>query len=309
MKTDRFRPASARVAVISLAVLFLASLPTAGQFGFRIRLPTATHESSSKKVAKALAGQVGEVRTKLDTNRRALRTVEGPGGEPAYLRQEVSALIARTEADLEQAIERVGEPGLEALEAWAVEELQPIKRELIASPERTAALSFVPSRPRATAMFASLRFLPPPKLARAGSPQETIPTQRADRLLDQVGNVIGRIFFLADRDDLEVKLWVGSMPAQQATFRFWPQGKIKGDTPAPLLIRTNGKRDHVLRGLYSYRAGWTQGAVTQLVSYPSPTGPLAGGERLDLVNGSSYFCCRFKEQYCHHVANEKECRP
>jgi hypothetical protein len=124
-----------------------------------------------------------------------------------------------------------------------------------------------------------------------------------------VGEVVGRIFFLAERDDLEVELWVGSMPAPQATFRFWPQGKVKGSTPAPTILRTNGKREHVLRGLYSYRAAWAKGRVTELVEYPNPAGAPLASERLDLVSGSSFFCCRFSEQYCHHVANEKECRP
>ena len=31
-------------------------------------------------------------------------------------------------------------------------------------------------------------------------------------------------------------------------------------------------------------------------------------ERLDLVNGSRFFCCQFNESYCHHVDDEKDCR-
>ncbi len=121
--------------------------------------------------------------------------------------------------------------------------------------------------------------------------------------------MVSRILFLAEHDDLEVKLWVGSTPAP-ATFRFWPQGKVKGAAPAPFILETNGKRERVLRGLYSYQAAWAKGAVTELVAYPSPAGALADrSEQLDLVNGSSFFCCRFNKQYCHHVANEKECRP
>ena len=64
-------------------------------------------ESSSKKLAQALALQVGEVQKRFGKNRRALRTVPGPGGKPAYLRQEVAGLIARTGEDLDQAIEKV----------------------------------------------------------------------------------------------------------------------------------------------------------------------------------------------------------
>ena len=120
--------------------------------------------------------------------------------------------------------------------------------------------------------------------------------------------MVGRIFFLADHDDLEVKLWVGST-VPHATFSFWPQGRIKGSPPSPTIIRTDGKHDHVVRGLYVYRAAWTKGAVTELIEYPKPAGTsVAMSERLDLVNGSGFFCCRFNEQYCHGVANEKECR-
>ena len=55
-----------------------------------------------------------------------------------------------------------------------------------------------------------------------------------------------------------------------------------------------------------------QGAVTELIAYPNPAGASAAGiasERLDLVNGSSFFCCRFDQQYCQHVASKKECHP
>jgi hypothetical protein len=104
-----------------------------------------------------------------------------------------------------------------------------------------------------------------------------------------------------------VKLWVGST-APHATFSFWSQGRIKGSPPSPTTIRTDGKHDHVVRGLYVYRAAWTKGAVTELIEYPKPAGTsVALSERLDLVNGSGFFCCRFNEQYCHDVASEKEC--
>ncbi len=78
-----------------------------------------------------------------------------------------------------------------------------------------------------------------------------------------------------------------------------------------MIIRTAGKRDGVIRGLYSYRAAWTKGGVTDLIQYPlPPDSPVAQqSERLDLVNGTGFFCCRFGEHYCQQVANEKECRP
>jgi hypothetical protein len=304
VKTDR----CLRSLFVGAGLLLAAGLPAAGQI--RIPLPgvTLSVESNSKKLARALAQQVGEVRKRFDTNRRALRTVPGPGGEPAYPRQEVAALIASTEKDLDQAIERV-EEDLAPLSAWAAEEFRRIQEEPSAPPGQTAAL------PPAVARVASLGRLPLPALASIGAAnpqQETIPAAKSNQLLDQVGEVVGRIFFLAERNDLEVKLWVGSTPASKATFSFWPQGRIKGSAPVQTTVRTNGKRDHVLRGLYEYSAGLSKGAVTELVRYPSPAGAPAArtaSERLDLVNGSSFFCCRFSEQYCHHVANEKDCRP
>lgn len=308
MKTDRFSSASTRAAAVLLAgLLFAAGLPAAGQtITFRLG-----KKEASKGVAVALARQVGEVQKRFGKNRRALRTVRGPGGEPAYSRQEVAGLIASTEKDLDQAIKKVGEPGLEALSAWSAEELRRIQEEVAVPSGQTAALPLGLSSPRAVARVASLGGLPGVASVSAAAPrQETIAAEKSNRLLDQVGEVVGRIFLLAEKDDLEVKLWVGSTPAPQATFRFWSQGKIKGATPAPIIVRTNGTRDHVLRGLYSYKAAWDQGAVTELVAYPSSAGaPVDRSEQLDLVNGSSFFCCRFSEQYCHHVSDEKECRP
>ena len=65
--------------------------------------------------------------------------------------------------------------------------------------------------------------------------------------------MVGRSSSSPRHDDLEVKLWVGSTPAPQATFSFWSKGKIKDSAPTPDIIRTDGKRDRVLRGLYAYR--------------------------------------------------------
>jgi hypothetical protein len=296
MKTDRFSSASPRAVAALLAGLLLAAgLPAAGQITLSFK------KKASVNVAAALARQVAEVRKGFDKNRRALRTVPGPGGEAVYPREEVAGLIARTEADLDQAIERVGEPGLDGLRAWSAEEFRRLQGELAAPFGQTASL------PRAVARVASLGG--PESVGAATSQQASIAAEKSDRLLDQAGEVIGRIFFLADRDDLEVELWVGSTPAPKVTFSFWSQGKIRGAAPAPTLVQTNGKRGHVLRGLYSYKAAWAKGAVTELVAYPNPAGAPVASERLDLVNGSSFFCCRFNEQYCQHVASEKECRP
>jgi hypothetical protein len=308
VKTDRFPSASTRTAAVLLACLFVAAdRPAAGQFTLRVGGTTLSVESSSKKLAKALAQQVGEVQQRFGASRRALRTVQGPDGASAYPRPEVAGLIVRTGQDLDQAIERVGEADLEPLRAWSTEELRRVQEELAVPPGQTA------TSPSAVARMASLGGFPGLASVNAAVPQqETISAETSNRLLDQVGEVVARIFFLAEKNDLEVKLWVGSTPEAQATFRFWPQGKVKGATPAPTIIRTNGKRDRVLRGLYSYRAAWDKGQVTEVVQFPSPAGAPAdrlASERLDLVKGSTFFCCRFNEQYCHHVADEKECRP
>jgi len=316
MKTDRISAVSTRATAVLLACfLFAAGRPADGQITFRLGGTTLIVESSSKRLAKAVAKQVGEVQRRFDENRQALHTLQGAGGEPAYPVREVAGLIARTGEDLDQAIEQVGEPGLEGLSAWSVEKLQSIQEQLKALSVQTAALSSDLSTPRAVAVVASLEWHGSPGLAKVSSAPpkpETVSAETSNRLLDQVGEVVNRIFFLASHDDLEVKLWAGSTPAQKTTFRFRPQGQIKGSTPAPTIIQTNGKRDHVLRGLYVYEAAWAKGAVTELIKYPNPAGASAAGlasERLDLVNGSSFFCCRFDEQYCQHVASEKECRP
>jgi hypothetical protein len=333
VKTDRFSSASTRAAAVLLAgLLFTAGLPAAGK---TIRLGNVKVslglEFSSKELARALALQVGEVKKRFDENRRALHAVQGPGGAPAYHRQEVAGLIARTGEDLDTAIEKVQPSGMAPLRAWSAEEIGRIQGELATPPgQRTTALPSGLFAPRAVAMVASLRGFPLLALAKSKAaakpkattkpkaaappqavapPQDTVTAEKTDSLLDQVGEVVGRIFFLADHDDLEVKLWVGST-APNATFSFWSQGKIQGAKPAPTIIRTDGKHDHVLRGLYAYRATEGKGAVTEFIEYPSQAGAPAAqipSERLDLVNGTRFFCCRFNEQYCHHVTNEKEC--
>lgn len=286
MKTDRFSSAFTRAAAVLLAGLLLAAGAAGQTITFRFK-------TKGKGMAAVLALQVKAVQQRFDTNRLALRSIPGLGGEPAYLRQEVAGLIDRTEEDLDKAIEQIGEPGLDGLRAWAAEELRQIQDEIAVPPVRTASLSSA-------------------RVSAADPQQETIPAGTTNRLLDQVGAVAGRIFFIAKRDDLEVKLWVGST-VPRAKFSFWPKGKIKGSAAAPTIIRTNGKRDHVLRGLYSYQAAWAQGAMIELVEYPTrPAGAPAAqsaSERLDLVTSSSFFCCRFNEQYCHHVDDKKECRP
>lgn len=290
-----------------LASLLVTAGPVAGQFGFRIGGSRVKIESSSKALAKALAVQVAGAQKRLDKNRRALKIVRSVGGEPGCLREDVADLIDRTKGDLDQAIAQVGEPGLGGLCAWAAEEIRRIQEELAAQPGQVAVLPFGRSAPRAVAVVASLASVSAP-----APQQQIIPTRTSDRLLDRLGDVVNRIFVLASHNDLEVELWVGSTPAPQATFRFWSQGQIKGAAPATRIIPTNGKKDHVLRGLYNYRASLDMGTVTELIAYPSPASVSTAGlasEGLDLVNGTSFFCCRFDQQSCQHVANKKECRP
>jgi hypothetical protein len=331
VKTYRFSSVFIRAAAVLLAGLFAAGIPAASRT-FHIRDHTISIESDSKKLAKALAQQTGEVKQRFDENRHALHPVKGPHGEPAYTRQDVAGLVTGTANDLDQAIARVGDPRLAGLRAWSAEELRPIQEELAAPASHTAAYPFAP---RAVAVVASLGWLPLPEPAggkapppkkpapkkvapkqtapKPASPEpETVTAEKSNGLLDQVGEVVSRIFFLASHDDLEVKVWVGSTPATRVKFSFWPQGNIKGSPADPVIIQTNGKKDHVLRGLYSYEADWTKGAVTQVIRYPNPAGtPVAqmGSERLDLVKDTGFFCCQFKAGYCRHVADEKECRP
>jgi hypothetical protein len=307
MKTDRF-------SLLLLAGLLLAAVrPAAGALTLRIGGATVTLESSSKKMAKALAAETAEVRQRFGENRRALRTVPGPGGRPVYLRKDVVNLIAHTGEELDRAIANVEPKGTEPLRAWAAVKIRSAQDQLARPPGRTAASFSGASAPRAVAVVASLGGLSLPLLASltASAPrQDTVPAETSDRLLDQVENVISRIFFLASHDDLEVKLWVGST-VPHAQFSFWPEGRIQGTTKSSLIIRTDGTKT-VLRGLYDYQASHAEGPVTELVQFPNQAGAAGAqmeSERLDLVNGSSFFCCRFNEVYCHHVADEKECRP
>jgi hypothetical protein len=301
-KFDRFSSRS-RAAAAGLAALLLASGP--GASGITIQFKFGNGGGPSR-LSRHLAQEIGQVEGRFGQNRAALPTVTGPGGVPAYRRQAVLDLIDATGKDLDQAILRVQEPKLAGLEAWAAEGFRHIRSGLEA-----------PGGARTAAVFsghAGFAFVSNPG---PGAP-DTVDTARSGQLLDQVEKVIGRLFFLADKDDLEVKLWVGSTPAERATFRFWAQASVRGSTggPAsPAIIRTDGRRDHVLRGLYSYSVALGSGPVTELLASDQPGG--AGGvggpgsqasEKLDLVNGSSFFCCRFEEKYCHHVDNENDCQ-
>jgi hypothetical protein len=315
VKTDRFSSLSFRTAAVLLAGVLVAARLPAGQIGVSIGGFKVSIETPSKKRAKALAASVEKVQQKFGESRRALHAVRGPRGEAAYARQDVADLIASTETDLDQAIAGVEKSGMEPLRAWSADEIQRVREKLDASAGRAAALPSGLFAPRVAAVVASLGALrlPWPAAVKAAVPQQAaIPAEKADGILDQVGEVVGRIFLLASHDDLAVKLSVCSTPAPRVKFSFWPQGNFKGSSPDPTIIQTNGKKDHVLRGLYRYEAAWKDGAVTQVIRYPSPAGAPAArmsSERLDLVKDTGFFCCQFKEGYCRHVDNEKECRP
>ena len=275
IKPDRFALAATRAAAVVLVGLLFAAGHPASSGGIRLGRLKVSVESPSKPLAQALALQVGVVQQRYGENRRALRTVKGADGKPACLQQEVVGLITRTGEDLDQAIEKVQPSGTEPLRAWAARaRAHPGKDRASAGPHRLA------SRPLRSPRRRRVRQPPEARVAdcsRAQSPlpqsRRQIPAETSNRLLDEVAEVVNRILFLADHDDLEVKLWVGSTPAQKATFRFWPQGNVKGSTPAPTILQTEGKQDHVLRGLYSYRATWAKGAVTRAHRVPQPGRP------------------------------------
>lgn len=310
MKTDRFSR-SARAATILLAgLLLLAGAPASAR---KYRIPilgkVISVESPTKEMSTALAQQVEEVKTQFKNKREALHTVRGPGGKPAYLRQDVTGLITATGKNLDQAIQGVQKPGLEldALRAWSGEKMQRIQSDLAATPGQNAALFPGLDTPRAVAVVANLGWVTRPRFAstkKAAPPrQETLTADKADSILNQVGEVVSQIFVLASKDDLVVTLWVGSTPADKARFQFWPQGGVFA-TSAAKSIRTNGKLPRIVRGLYSYQAVLKKGSQTAQAQYPGSS------DRLDLVNGTGFFCCRLDstEQYCHDVTSEKECR-
>ncbi len=342
MKTDRF---VIRVTAVLLAVL-AAGLPAGGgvqvgagyKFGkdHEVTLGKGAGIGAAAVLATAIAKQVQQAHDRFTAKRKALQIQNGPGNAPGYLAKEVTGLISDTHQDLDRAIQSAKPSGTEPLRAWADDQFQQIQGKL-PPPGPTASLPG-PSAPRAGVALASLRKggLPvaakpkpkkpappkpkpaPPQAAPPPQPQ-TIPTSTADQLLDQAEKVISQIFTLADHNDLEVDLWVGSTQerkaklaiwhSSQATFSFWPQGKIKETSPARAIIRMAGKKGHVLRGLYSYEAdlGLEKGAVIQTIKYPDQAASVQS-ERLDLVNGTGFFCCRFKEGYCHAVADAKACR-
>jgi hypothetical protein len=313
VKIDRFSSASTRGAAVLLAGLLAAGQPAAGQtYTYKLG-KTKPPEDSSKALAEELTVQMQLARKTFEKNRKTLRIVQLPGGKPAYLRENVDALISHTREDLKRAIENIRLADTKSLSNWTTEEIQGIQAKLAATPVATAASLPGFSTPRAVAVVASLGGLPLGLASVGVAPQpETVSTETSNGLLDEVGNVISRILFLSSRNDLYVKLWVGSTPKTGAKFSFSAQGQIKGSTPAPVIIKTDGKKDLVLRGLYVYRATHAEGPVTELIQYPSPAGVPAAqtaSERLDLVNGSRFFCCRFDEHYCQHVADEKECHP
>lgn len=266
-------------------------------------------------IAVRLAAGVGAVKGRFAAGRKGLPVVKGPGGVPIHPRPAVTALIDATEGDLDHAIAQVGEPGLVALRRWGVEEFRKIHAGLDAPSgggARTAALS----GPQPVAVVASLMpYLPAG--GRGGSDpgaQAKAEAARSEGALDRVAQVVERLFTLAKNDDLVVTLWAASTPAQHAIFRFWSQAYVEGSRQGPAIIRTNGQRKGVLRGLYSYSVELSGHPA---IGYPAPGGArhaalggtaVPSSEGLDLVNGSSFFCCRFEDGYCQHVDDPGACQ-
>ena len=309
----RRRPLRHQTATLGLAALLLlaAGPPASGQISFNFKIGGKGKTSRTAEVSKALAQEVAAVRQRFDQGRQALPVVTSPGGAPAHPRQAVVELIDVTERDLDRSIERVQEPELAGLRAWASAGIQSVREQLQTAPGARAVASS--AGPQVVAVVASLGAYPLPAAAPAKNEpreQDTVAAERARQLLDQVGQAIGRLLFLAENDDLEVKLWVGTTPAQRARFRFWPQASVKGFPSTPAEIRTNGKLDHVMRGLYFFSVSNSIAATggTVVESFQGGSGKNRD-EALDLVNGSSFFCCRFENKVCHHVDSDKDCRP
>jgi hypothetical protein len=322
-KSNRISAASRIGAACLISLLLAGSPPVVGQVEINIKIG-----GGSSKLAKHLAKEVGLVQQEFANGRAALPIVKGPGGTLAHPRDAVVALVNSTERALDHAVEQMQEPRLKGLTAWVHAQTENSRRQL-EKPATVAAATF--SGPRPVAMFASFtggakhkpqtpkpspKADPPlPPAPPKPDPLEatTVGTTETQQILGQVEKVIERIFALADKDDLEVKLWVGSTPAEHAIFRFWPKSTAQGAPPTPTIIKTDGWEKHVLRGLYDYKASATLGskAVTAfLESGPGQAGsaPSLASEKLDLVNGSPFFCCRFDDNYCHHVDNPKECQ-
>ena len=307
-----------RFSILTAGCLLLVPLLAAGQtftwnFGHSKKDRVSPARALALALALSLSHQMKAAKQRFDTGRQALRPEPGPDAKPAFLLADVDGLIGRTQDDVARSIEQVGKPELGPLGAWATDAIRRIRRQLPANPA-TLNFSGFSTPPNTAIMLASTRAAAPrrkpsPPRPKAAPPKPaTIPDDQANGLLDQVEAVLSRILFLADHNDLVVKLWVGSTPASRAQFSFWSEGKIKGETPENTLIRTNGVHE-VVRGLYDYHAELRQGAVTHLIQFPNEAATHTVSERLDLVNDTPFFCCRFDDDYCHHVADAKECRP
>lgn len=317
----------ARLSLLA-ALLGLAGAPVSGQIEISFKFG-----GGKEKLAKNLAQAVSQVRLKFGADRLALPLVKGVGGAPAYSRQAVLDLVDSTAKELDHAVERVKEPNLAGLESWARNQIESSRKALekpagsgeTGKPSGTAELA----EPRGGVVFAAFRSggkpktpprKPAPKAAPPAPPAPpqpdpleatTVPVAESNSVLDQVGRVIERLFVLADTNDLEVELWVGSTPRDQADFSFSAQSAAKGAPLKPTTLRTNGSRKHVLRGLYKYRASLSKGskAVKEILESGQRSDGGMQSDPLDLVDGSRFFCCRFDDNYCHHVDDPKQCQP
>lgn len=312
MKTDR-------LVILLAGLLLVSSLPIDGRtWTIKLRRQhkvSIVVENADTAVAQELAKQVEGVHDAFVTRKNALtilRSGKGSGYDPV----EVNALLDHTREDLSQAIQQAGKSSLGPLDAWAKDKLQEIQSE-VPPPAPIASLP-EPYAPRATAVFAVSRGFgfpmlatnkPAPKKPKAAPPKpQGIPVSATDRILNQAEEVIRQIFTLADTNDLWVDVWAGSTPSDKAFFSFWAHGAVKGADKSAAVIKTDNWKKHMARGYYDYEIKWPTGAVTLTIKYPDPTADVPS-ERLDLVQGSEFFCCEFnKSGNCHHVEDQKDCR-
>ncbi|HEY0781832.1 MAG TPA: hypothetical protein VGE98_05195 [Thermoanaerobaculia bacterium] len=309
---------AAAVLLAALLVLAAGCTVSAGPITFRFDKP-ASHTASARdiakqKTAKAVAAEMQVALATFRSDRLALHLVQRGGSPPAYRRADVILLIDRARQDLPRTIKSTWPGEMEALADWVSGQIHGIQGALDATPGTARVAWHGDSTPRVVAAVASLGARSRPSLAAAKpTPQaETVPVETSNRLLDRVEGVITRIFTLATHRDLWVRVWVGSSPPQ-SMFSFWPFGQMLGQGQAakPHIIKTDGDEE-VLRGLWQYKATTTKGAITEVIECKNPASTSQAqntSEPLDLVNGTSFFCCRFEDHYCQHVADEKACPP
>jgi hypothetical protein len=209
-----------------------------------------------------LAEGVKEVQRQFEDGRKGLHPYKATGGEPLYAREEVTGLVDATAKDLDQAIKRVDEPGLDGLRAWAAVEFEEIQSQVRGAP----ANAWLRAEPYPVARVASLA----PFSLRAvegleprGAPgdgakpghQGDLPKGFVERVLAGVSDTLGAIFVLAKTSDLQIDVEVSIRPVQGDDLVVYlrsapdekPQKRKQAYHP------TNGFLRNLWRGIYFYR--------------------------------------------------------